>query len=275
MGQKRVLIVDDDINILRMLEFGLKKFGPDYKIVTSGDITEAMQRVEKEYFDLVITDYMMPHMTGIDLARAIRKISPDTQVILMTAYGTNKLRSTSNSMPVDGFLNKPFTMDQFRQTVLQVTNLLDGHHSAEPELGQLALSEGMDPIEENGHHVYESLSVVQSLQKLHVNAGARAVLLLNRAGRALHVVGEINRARLDQIGDLVTTNHYGPAGLSQLLDNKNTFRASFYEGDTYNLYVCDVDSVYLLAVVFDIKLRPGVVWFYTKQAAAALSPLIR
>ncbi|HMQ55834.1 MAG TPA: response regulator [Anaerolineae bacterium] len=274
MGQKRVLIVDDDINILRMLEFGLKKFGPEYKILTSGEITEAIQRIEKEYFDLVITDYMMPTMTGIDLARAVRKISPETQVILMTAYGTNKLRNTSESLPVDGFLNKPFTMDQFRQVVLQVSSQSNGLHLAQPELGQLALSEGLDPIEENGHQVYESLSVIQSLQKLQVNAGARAVLLLNRAGRALQVVGEINRARLDQIGDLVTTNHYGPAGLSQLLDNKNTFRASFYEGDTYNLYVCDVDSAYLLAVVFDVKLRPGVVWFYTKQAAAALSLLI-
>ena len=90
----------------------------------------------------------------------------------------------------------------------------------------------------------------------------------------MQVIGQINQSKIDEICKLVASNHYGPAKLSNLLDNKKTFKASFYEGDSYNLYVCDVNGKCLLAVVFDVKLRPGVIWFYTKQTATALEPLI-
>ena len=103
MTQKRILIVDDDKSILRMLEFGLKKMGPDYQFFTARDIYNALEQIETEWFDLVVTDYMMPGMTGVDLARAVRKISPDTQVVLMTAYGSSELRNTTDNLGIDGF----------------------------------------------------------------------------------------------------------------------------------------------------------------------------
>ena len=92
MRTKRILIVDDDQDILRMLEYGLRKLGPGYEIITAKDIFSAIDEIEEYRFDLVLTDYMMPGMTGVDLARAARRMSPDTQVVLMTAYGTNQLR---------------------------------------------------------------------------------------------------------------------------------------------------------------------------------------
>ena len=88
------------------------------------------------------------------------------------------------------------------------------------------------------------------------------------------MVGQIIRSKVDYICALVAANHYSPAELSSLLLNQKTFKASFYEGDTYNLYVCDVNEKFLLAVIFDARLRPGVVWFYTKQTALALAPLL-
>ena len=104
MKEKRVLIVDDDKSILRMLDFGLRKLGPDYQIITADDIFTAMEHIESTWFDLIIIDYMMPVMTGVDLARAVRRISPDTQIVLMTAYGTSKLRHTTDSLRFDRLL---------------------------------------------------------------------------------------------------------------------------------------------------------------------------
>src|ERR687884_717010 len=97
----QILIVDDDKDVLRMLEFGLKKLGPEYQITTAPDTQTAVEQVEGQPFDLVLTDYMMPGMTGIDLVQAIRHLSPDTQVILMTAYGSTDLLDTSNHLGVD------------------------------------------------------------------------------------------------------------------------------------------------------------------------------
>lgn len=275
MGQKQVLIVDDDKSILRMLEFGLKKLGAGYHISTAENTYSALAQIEATFFDLVITDYMMPDMTGVDLVRAVRSLSPDTQVVLMTAYGTNKLRSTTDNLHVDGYLSKPFTMDQIRDVVRQ---------SATPVMESVPLeidnrdtfTETQDEVNSGSGEIASDSygSVVDHLNQLQVNAGSRAVMLINNLGMSVQVVGQIDQSKIAQICELVASNHYGPAKLANLLDNEKTFKASFYEGDSYNLYVCDVNGKCLLAVVFDVKLRPGVVWFYTKQTATALEPLI-
>ena len=275
MGQKHILIVDDDNSILRMLEFGLKKLGPNYHISTAENMTSAMRQIEEIQFDLIITDYMMPGMTGVDLVRAVRRLSPATQVVLMTAYGTNKLRDTTDNLHIDGYLNKPFTMDQIRDIVRQSALSI-----VEAPISQ---SDGAYPPDETDDGLGSTpvddkppdyVSVAEHLHQLQINAGSRAVMLINNQGMSVHVVGEITPSKISQICELVASNHYGPAKLAHLLDNKKPFKASFYEGDSYNLYVCDVNGKCLLAVVFDVKLRPGVVWFYTKQTASALEPLI-
>ena len=117
LGRKRVLIVDDDQTVLYMLEHSLSRLGTDYDIRTARDSTEALQQVEKQSFDLVVADYMMPKITGVDLATAIHKISPDTQVVLMTAYGTSRLRDTSKMVGIEGYLDKPFTIDEIHRVI--------------------------------------------------------------------------------------------------------------------------------------------------------------
>ncbi|MCB9077475.1 MAG: response regulator [Anaerolineaceae bacterium] len=275
MGQKHILIVDDDKSILRMLEFGLKKLGPNYQISTAENMTSAMRQIEQSHIDLIITDYMMPGMTGVDLVRAVRSISPATQVVLMTAYGTNKLRDTTDNLHIDGYLNKPFTMDQIRDIVRQSSTPIVEPPLPQPAgaytFGEAAGKLAAAPVDDKAT---EYVSVAEHLHQLQINAGSRAVMLINHQGMSVQVVGEITPSKISQICELVAGNHYGPAKLAHLLDNKKPFKASFYEGDSYNLYVCDVNGKCLLAVVFDVKLRPGVVWFYTKQTATALEPLI-
>ena len=66
---------------------------------------------------------MMPTITGVDLARAIRKVSPNTQVVLMTAYGTRRLRDTTKIVGVDAYLDKPFTFDEIHRVVVDTVRL--------------------------------------------------------------------------------------------------------------------------------------------------------
>jgi len=272
MNKKRILIVDDDKDILRMLEFGLKKLGPDYEIFTAKDIYSAIDEIEGRRFDLILTDYMMPGMTGVDLARAARRMSPEAQVVLMTAYGTNKLRDTTDHLGFDGYLNKPFTMEQVRDVIREVGNNALPEEKVEsssppPTPGesssdvQSPVPDGEQPIEDH-------------LERLQINASARGVLLINSEGSLVQVAGQIDAAKLEYVCALVASNFYSSAELSNLVDNKKVFGASFYEGDAYNLYVCDVNGKFLLAVIFDAKLRPGVIWFYAKQTALTLAPLL-
>ncbi|MEM7033482.1 MAG: response regulator, partial [Chloroflexota bacterium] len=65
---KRILIVDDDEDILLMLKFTLRKLGPNYEVATALGSVEALALLEKYTFDLIVTDYMMKSITGVDLA---------------------------------------------------------------------------------------------------------------------------------------------------------------------------------------------------------------
>lgn len=270
MNKKRILIVDDDKDILRMLEFGLRKLGPDYEICTAKDIFGAIDEIEDRRFDLILTDYMMPGMTGVDLARAARRMSPEAHVVLMTAYGTNKLRDTTDHLGFDGYLNKPFTMDQVREVIRQVGDQVVPEEEVAPPPPEP--EESPPEVEPSGPAGQES--VEDQLQQLQVNAGARGVLLINSEGSPVQVAGQLDAAKIEYICALVAANFYSSAELSSLVDNQKVFNASFYEGDAYNLYVCDVNGKFLLAVIFDARLRPGVIWFYAKQTALALAPML-
>jgi hypothetical protein len=58
------------------------------------------------------------------------------------------------------------------------------------------------------------------------------------------------------------------------LGNPTIFKSSYHEGTNYNIYAHDVNGKLLLALVFNAKLKPGSVWFYTKHAATALAQLV-
>jgi len=275
MGKMSVLIVDDDKDIRRMLEFNLQRLGADYHVVAVKDTDEALKKIEEEWFDLVLTDYMMPGMTGVDLARVVHRLSPDTQIILMTAYSSPKLRNTSDHVGFDGFLNKPFDMEQLRRLVEKAAR--QSKTEREARTNAKATPAEKLPAQETipSKTPPQPESIDQHLQNLKVNSGVQAVLLVNAEGQLLKTAGQIVTKNADDIAKNIVESFLATSKLSNLLENKETFKSSFYEGDAYNIYVCHVNQTSLLAVIFDVTLRPGVVWFYTKQTAAALSPLVK
>jgi len=257
MSKKRVLIVDDDNEILLMLDFALKKLGPDYDIITAEGSVQALEVVQNgPPFDVVVTDYVMKEITGVDLARAVRRISPETPVILMTAYGTKRLRATTESLGFDGYLDKPFTVQKIRGIVEQMI------HTPRPVPAE--------PVEE----IAPPEGVEEHLKALQANAHARCVLLLRSNGYPAQVVGESRGLNIPNISALVAANFMSAAELSTLLGNQQAFHSNFLEGENYNVYAYDVNDTFLLTVVFDADRKPGVVWFYTKQTAMVLSPLL-
>ena len=257
MSRKRVLIVDDDPTILHMLEHSLKKLEREYEISTVMDSTEALTKVQEQFFDLVVSDYMMPTITGVDLARAIRKVSPNTQVVLMTAYGTRRLRDTTKIVGVDAYLDKPFTLDEIHQVIQNTVRL--AHQ--EEDVPDPTMSPPDKLIREH-------------MEVLQVNTSTRSALLLDGQGNPVQVVGQVTKPEAASIGRFVAKNFMAAAELADTLGSQSIFKSSYHEGDDYNLYACDVNPQFSLAVIFEARHKPGVVWFYTKQTAANLADLL-
>jgi len=257
MSKKRVLIVDNDKDISLLLQHSLRMLGPEYEIVTVTDAVTAISLIEKESFAVVITDYMMPVMTGVDLAMVVRRISPETQVVLMTAYGTSNLRDTSKFLGLDGYLDKPFPLERVQEIVRRAAAQTRSEEKPLPQ-EKPRLSQA----------VYEQLRTLQN------NAGVRCVLLITAAGRPVQVVGQTAGFEVTGVSALVAANFLAAAELAKLLGNQAIFKSSYHEGENYNIYAHDVNKKLLLVLVFDAKQKPGSVWFYTKHAASTLAQLL-
>lgn len=260
MDSKRVLIVDDDKNILYLLEHTLTKMGPDYQVVTTVDSAEALEMVRQQRFDLVVADYMMPGITGVDLATAVRRLSPETQVILMTAYGTPRLKSTTKLVGIDGFVDKPFSIDEIHAVIQKTVQM-----ARQPERSGVTEEKPATADE-----------ILQShLEVLQVNTNARSVLLLNSRGETVQYLGRDTEPEISSIGRFVAGNFGAATELADRLQSRAAFKSSYYEGDEYNLYACHVNRQLYLAVVFETQHKPGVVWFYAKQTASALAQILQ
>jgi DNA-binding NtrC family response regulator len=114
---KLVLIVDDEPNATMIMAASVEKLGEEFIVETAANGDEALAKVRENHVAMLITDYMMPGMDGLELAQAVREISPDTEIALVTGYGTQRLRDRVEQLHLAGYLDKPFTMAQIRELV--------------------------------------------------------------------------------------------------------------------------------------------------------------
>ena len=126
---KRILIVDDDVQILGMLKITLKDWCSDCQIVLAGNGLEALRLIEAiedrtQPFDIILTDYEMPHMNGQDLAQEIRQKWPNIHIILMSGKQLDNNFQEETSSEFDGFIRKPFIMQQIKQIFLHDPGIL-------------------------------------------------------------------------------------------------------------------------------------------------------
>jgi YesN/AraC family two-component response regulator len=203
---------------------------------------------------------MMPGMTGVDLVQAVRKISPETQIILMTAHDTKAIRSTVEALQLGGFIGKPFTVPE----VLEVVQKAIARTSKAIEATRIELPA-----------LNVDRAVQEQLQTLWNKTGAYAVLLVNADGHPLKVVGETNRAKITRLAAFVAANFLAVTELASLLgDHESVFKSSYHEGNKYNIYAYDVNGQVFLALLFGIHSKPGTIWFYAKQTGAELATLL-
>jgi two-component system response regulator AtoC len=118
MKSKKILIVDDDQTMRMALADSLETSGFDVCIAENGD--EALKMFAKNNFEVVVTDMRMPKMGGMDVLKEIKKISPQTPVILITAYGTVKTAVEAMKEGAAEFIMKPFSLDDLEFAVRNV-----------------------------------------------------------------------------------------------------------------------------------------------------------
>lgn len=112
----RILIIDDETNIRTMIRLALQHVGHDVETAADGD--EGLRKFgDGSGWDLVLVDQRMPGLSGIEVQRAIRKRSPKSKLIMITAFGTIDLAAEAIQAGAMDFLRKPFTAQTLRNAV--------------------------------------------------------------------------------------------------------------------------------------------------------------
>jgi two-component system NtrC family response regulator len=115
MKPQTVLIIDDDASLRRVTEYTLHEAG--YRVLTAADGTEGLRLFALEKPPVVITDIQMPTLSGYEVLKKIKADSPETLVIVITAFGSVERAVEAMKLGAHDYLTKPFSRDELRLTV--------------------------------------------------------------------------------------------------------------------------------------------------------------
>ncbi len=171
LSKGNILVVDDEVNLCRILDAKLTKSG--YEVMTVHDGLQAVEKVQEKQFDLVLLDLILPKLDGLEALQKIRKINSQVPVIIMTACENTEAVSLALSQGASAFVSKPFDLDRL---VLLVQNTSCEGHSIPTETTVMMDSTG---VFRRGQVVR-----IESTEKSEISVTAR---LLERTNSSLAV----------------------------------------------------------------------------------------
>jgi len=119
----KILIIDDDQSLRRVLEYNLQQEGYQVSAAESGE--QGLRLFAEVKPALVITDMKMPGMDGLQVLTAVKKLSPETQVIVITAFGAIDNAVEVMRLGAYDYITKPFNRDEVKLTVHNALRLID------------------------------------------------------------------------------------------------------------------------------------------------------
>lgn len=130
----KILIVEDEIGIVQFLQQGLEEEGYDVATATNGQM--AFELTQKESFDLILLDWMLPKMTGIEVCKSIRKTDSTTPIIFLTAKDTVQETIEGLKSGANDYIKKPFSFDELVERIK-----IHFRNQTEPEILKLGFIE--------------------------------------------------------------------------------------------------------------------------------------
>ncbi len=232
MPTPRILIVDDQRDILRLLHSTLDTLGHKLDIHEAPSGEEALLEVTRHQVDLLVSDYKLPGMTGVELMRKIRAKNPEVKSILITGMTDKKTRDEMLAAGATALFDKPIPLADFLDVVERV----------------LGLKRTILPPEDE--KVEASRATLTDLMTgLRKKLKAQAVYLLSDRGRVLERAGELNDSSME-VSLLSAIMAIFSAGqrVSRLIHQEGSNHYHVFSGGDHELLLIPVNSLYGLLV---------------------------
>lgn len=186
-----ILVVDDQEGMRKSLAILLRKEGYCVDEAESGE--NAIKVLEDKQFDLIVTDLKMSPITGIDVLRYVKEKSPQTEVIIMTAYGTVDSAVTAMKMGAFDYISKPFKNEELLHRIRKSIE----HSKTMRELNEIRKKpEKKFPIIGKSKAITEIISLIEKIAKIDL-----PVLITGETGTGKNLVAKtiyINSLRADK-----------------------------------------------------------------------------
>ncbi|MDT3672342.1 MAG: response regulator [Aromatoleum sp.] len=280
-NKSKILCVDDEPNIVRSLQWLLQR---EFEVHTASSGQDALALVNQHDFDVVISDQRMPVMTGVEVLREVKRLSPRTMRILLTGYSDMQaIVKSVNDSEVFRFINKPWNIGELPKVVAQAAEIA---RSRPAESGE-EVTEEM-PIVANGGCILvidDDPAMAQAVSEVVGEAAkvsytqnlADAVDILNKESVSVIVaetrVGSIDATRLVR---LMKSRH--PQIVTVMLTDDgdaDTVTALINQGQIYRFVPKPVRAGYLKLVInsalrkhSSLSLEPGLSGRHTVEATA-------
>jgi len=236
MPSSRILIVEDQHEVSRLLHSALDTLEHKLEVIEIPSGEEAILDSSRKPVDLLVADFRLPGLTGIELMRKVRKYHPKVKVILITGQTDPKIRKEVAEAGADAFFIKPVPIADFLDAV-------------ERHLGLVESILPPEPIStEDDEELQRSLPDL--LAQLRQELEAIAVLLLNDAGRILARAGDLPDSN-DEISLLSSLLSIYSAGqkVSWLIGQKAASSWYVFDGDKYDLIFAPVGTSHAMLVI--------------------------
>ncbi len=242
--RKTILLIDDEVDLVDLVKFQLVAKG--YNVVTANDGLEGLERLKIVKPDLIILDMNMPRMGGLEF---YGKISTDRgkskyPVLVLTARAN--LEKTFKDIAVDGFMSKPFEIDQL---ILEVERITSGGCDPVIYLADFKENPHVGKIKEVFSTERYSVVQVDDLAQLRVKTEAKkpAFIILEYMQRGMGGEDFIKKIKGDSLFDGVSVIVYSYAGFKEYGDKSLAAGADKYLGkpESYAVFVNAVKELEL------------------------------
>ena len=236
MPSYRILIVEDQREVSRLLHSALDTLEYKMEIVEIPSGEEAILDSSRNTVDLLVSDFRLPGITGIELMRKVRKYRPNVKVILITGQTDPKIRKQVADAGADAFFIKPVPIADFLDSVERHLGLVETILPPEP----IAAAEE-EEIKSN---------LPDILVRLRLDLGAIAVLLMNDTGHILARAGDLPDSN-DEVSLLSALLSIHSAGqkVARLIAQKIASNWYVFGGSQYDLFFAPVGSTYAMLII--------------------------
>lgn len=184
---KKILVVDDEQSIREFFQILLKRMSAEgdyqFEMVSAEDGQKALELIEKQSFDVVISDLKMPRLSGLELLKKVKPAQPHIVFILITAFDTSETAVQAMKIGAYDYIPKPFNVDEIKLTILSALNL------KKLELENQQLKEELNQEKDFSTLVGESDSMKKIFKDIEqISSSTSNVLITGESGTGKEVI---------------------------------------------------------------------------------------